>query len=316
MTRWHNKTAEGLFPILKTDSRQSIETLFGTGVEIFRPGDFLIHVGEGSLARSFELNVKNYSYFSRAAYLVSFRDVTEKIKEEAILIQQDRLASIGVLASGLAHEIGTPLGVIRGRAEMMSLIPGIPETIKMGADVITQQIDRVSQLVRGLLKLARGEENVSLQDIHLVSLLIEIQDFVRYDLNRQNIQLDISVDEHLEVRAVHSSLFQVFLNIIVNATHAIAHRRIEEPDLAGTVSITVQVQESFAVVSIADNGCGMDDNTMKKIFTPFFTTKEIGRGTGLGLAISYKIIQSWGGFIQVSSALGQGTQFQIYLPLK
>lgn len=314
MTRWHNRTAETLFPVLKDSPQHSVEALFGPGLEVFKSGEFRVTQGEASEAKSFELQVKNYTYLSRAAYLVSFRDVTEKIKQEAILIQQDRLASIGVLASGLAHEIGTPLGVVRGRAEMIATMPTTNDSVKTGAEIIMQQIDRVSQLVRGLLKLARGEESVALQEVHLVSLLAEIQDFIRYDFTKQNVQLDISVDEHLEVKAVPTSLFQVFLNLFVNATHAIGQRRQVEPNLAGVINVSAENQGDFVVVKVEDNGCGMDDATLRKLFTPFFTTKDVGSGTGLGLAMSYKIVQSWGGFIQVSTDLGHGTTFQIHLP--
>lgn len=314
---WNNSTAQQMFPDVGEFVGLSVESLLGPEFGIFQVGEGRITKGYGDNAKSFELIAKNYNFQSRAAYLVSLRDVTEKTRSEARMIQQERLASIGVMASGLAHEIGTPLGVIRGRAEIISLTPGVVDSAKVGAEIIMQQIDRVSYLVKSLLKLARGEESTALQDVHLVSLFSEINDFIHHELEKQNILMDLNVEESYEIKAVYTSLFQVFLNLLVNATHAIQEKRkrLQSPSIPGLITVTAIKNDSFLVVRISDNGCGMNDDQMKKLFTPFFTTKEIGQGTGLGLATSYKLLQSWGGFLSVSSSEETGSNFEVHLPL-
>lgn len=314
---WHNATAQQMFPDYNEFNGQAIETILGPEFAIFQVGEGRITKGYDDTAKSFELIAKNYNFLSRAAYLVSLRDVTEKTRSEARLIQQERLASIGVMASGLAHEIGTPLGVIRGRAEIIASTPGVVESARSGAETIMQQIDRVSYLVKSLLKLARGEESSVLQDVHLVSLFADIYDFIHYELEKQDIQMDLKVEESFEIKAVYTSLFQVFLNLFVNATHAIQeHRKRQKSSIPGLITVTAVKNEDYLVVRVCDNGCGMDDDEMRKLFTPFFTTKEVGQGTGLGLATSYKLLQSWGGFMSVSSALEAGSTFEVHLPLR
>lgn len=312
---WSNQTAQSQFPLLRSHESAAFEEILGAKAPVFELGEKQFAVGTGESEKWLETVTKNYNFRGRAAYLVSVRDMTEKIKSEGRLIQQDRLASIGIMASGLAHEIGTPLGIIRGRAEIISNVSEVPPSVRSGAEMIMQQIDRVSMLVRNLLKLARGESETALQKVHLNSLFSDIQDFLQHELAKAEIDLEILVPESSEVEAVYTSLFQVFLNLFVNSIHAIQERKKTSPG-RGLISVSTQQDPGYLIVKVADNGTGMNDEQIRRIFTPFYTTKEIGQGTGLGLATSYKLVQSWGGFFTVASALGVGSTFELHLPKK
>lgn len=311
---WCNQTFKEMFADFSQFEDQLVEQMLGPRFEIFRTGEAQLGRGAGDVEKRYELISKNYSFRGRAAYLVSIRDVTEKLRAEAKIIQQERLASIGVMASGLAHEIGTPLGVIRGRAEIISNSPMVDAAVKSGAETIMQQIDRVTGLVKGLLNLARGEEKAALETVHLSSLFSDIQDFLRHELEKSNIRLDIQVPNSTEVRASYTALFQVFLNLFVNAIYSIQEKNKNQP-VDGLIVVTNTQDESFLILKVADNGCGMDADQLSKIFTPFYTTKDVGQGTGLGLATSYKLVQSWGGFFRASSVQGAGATFELHLPL-
>ena len=292
---------------------QSVEALLGEAYQPFVPGEIQLKLKVGEVSRFLEVSTKHYHYLGRVAYLVNIRDITAKVQMESQILQQDRLASVGLLASGLAHEIGTPLGIMRGRAEMMMMDKSAGESVKNSSSIIVQQIDRISHLIQNLLKLARGSQSESLGPVHVLSVLSDVADFLQHEIKKKNIELDVEVLEDLEVNASSSPLFQVFLNLLVNAVHAIEERR-QIQQLGGHLKVTSRVQGEFKEIIFEDDGVGMSEDQLKKLFTPFFTTKDVGKGTGLGLATSYKIIQGWGGFISVSSTQGQGSRFTIHLP--
>lgn len=310
---WTNQTVRALFSGVETFENLLVEDLLGADFKIFKNGSFRISCGVGESKNFYDLISKNYSFNGRAAYLLSIRDVTEKLVNESRVNQQERLASVGVMASGLAHEIGTPLGVIRGRAEMIAISPACPTPLKESAEIIMQQIDRVSGLVRGLLNLARGEEIAALQDVSVKNLLLEVVVFLRHELESAKIKIDLQIDESHLVRANTNSLFQVFLNLLVNSIHAIQQVEVSRQN-QGQIRVSTRQEDDFVVIKVEDNGCGMNEEHVRKVFTPFFTTKEVGQGTGLGLATSYKIVQAWGGHFKISSTPYLGTSFEIFLP--
>lgn len=311
---WCNQTFKEMFVDVEHFEDQLVEQMLGPQFEIFRNGEAQLSIGVGDLEKRFELISKNYSFRGRTAYLVSIRDITEKLRAEATIIQQERLASIGVMASGLAHEIGTPLGVIRGRAEIIFNTASADMSVKSGAEIIMQQIDRVTGLVKGLLNLARGEEKAALKSVHLNSLFSDVQDFLRHELEKSYIRLDIQVADSVEVRASYTSLFQVFLNLFVNAIYSIQEKNKNSAN-EGRIQVTASKDDSYIIIKVTDNGCGMSAEQLRKIFTPFYTTKDVGQGTGLGLATSYKLVQFWGGFFKVSSTENVGATFELHLPI-
>lgn len=239
-------------------------------------------------------------------------DMREEKKLEQQVMHQDRLASIGVLASGLAHEIGTPLGTIRGRAELLQMAAKGNESIMSGLKVIIGQIDRVSKLIDSLLRIARSKQTVELQRIPLLPSFVDVENLLIQKLKKADIEFQIDCPEGLQVLSERSRLEQVLLNLCMNAIHAIEEKKNFTPDSAESkISITAEETEDCVFVDIRDTGCGISPKNIPSLFKPFFTTKDVGKGTGMGLAIVAKIVDEMQGTITVSSELGEGTCFRI-----
>lgn len=312
--KWCNSSAEKIFKQVPAQLLQnSVETILGKHYVPFLEDIQSLSVLAGDEMRVLEASTKPYHFRNHRAYLVTVRDVTEKSRMESKILQQERLASVGILASGLAHEIGTPMGIIRGRAEMMSMLPNTPDSISSGAQMIIQQIDRISHLIQNLLKLARGQNEESPQRVHILSLLSDVDDFLKYELKKNNIELGIEVPDGFEAVGIYNSLFQVVLNLLVNSIHAIQERKSQGDERPGQIRIWAEVQDEMNILHFTDNGCGMTEEVMRNLFTPFFSTKEVGKGTGLGLATSYKILQSWGGYLSAASQQGSGATISIHV---
>lgn len=238
------------------------------------------------------------------------------LNREAQILVQDRLASIGLLASSLAHEIGTPLGVIRGRAEYLEMQTANNPAIKKNVSIIISQIDRVTKLIRSLLELARGakakeSENILVDDVVKDVLELMNHEFKKHCINVQNEVYKLQ----LRIPSETGSLQQVLLNLIVNSIHAIVEAKVKL-NRKGPHSIRIDLKENEQewILVVKDSGCGISPSNMKNLFKPFFTLKELGIGTGLGLATSYRITQSWGGAISAKSWEGLGSEFNVFLP--
>jgi signal transduction histidine kinase len=231
----------------------------------------------------------------------------ERLRMEAQILQQDRLASIGLLASSLAHEIGTPLGVIRGRAQLIIMKPEGAHA--QNAQIILNQIDRVTKLIRSLLNLARGDGGAAVVPVRIGEVLGEVLELLGCELSRNNIVVENAVEDTAAVMAESGPLHQVFLNLLINSIHAIQSKE----DVERKIRISTDRSSLGWVVAISDSGCGISDENMKNLFKPFFTTKKAGMGTGLGLATTYRIIEGWNGRIFVKSEQGKGTTVTIQL---
>ena len=231
------------------------------------------------------------------------------------LIQSQKLAAIGQLSAGIAHEINNPLAIIRQEAEWMQLLltkkeiagPQEREELKGSLRQIVQQVDRCTEIVRNLLDFARKREPV-IQTVDVNRTVEDMTMLVEKEARYHNITIVREYDQNLP--AIYSDapqLRQVFLNLLTNAAHAIGQD--------GTITITTSPQGNGSVhIMISDTGCGIPPEDLKKIFDPFFTTKAEGKGTGLGLSICHGIIRRLGGEIGVQSTVGQGATFTIVLP--
>jgi signal transduction histidine kinase len=245
---------------------------------------------------------------------VARRDLLLETERTLDLEQQLRhsatLAVAGRLASGLAHEVGTPLNIISGRAEFLlqSLPVGDPRRDEL--QVIVDQIDRISAMIRSLLDTVRpGKPDI--QPVHLESVLERLLLLLSHTARRHGVSLDVAVDQALPpVRADHNQLQQVLINVLMNA--------FEAARPSGHVSITAEPHErggSRGVqVAVSDTGPGIPASMLARVFEPFFSTKPPGEGTGLGLPISRDILRGLGGDIRVESAVDAGTTFFIWLP--
>ena len=230
----------------------------------------------------------------------------ERLLEQQ-LAQTGKLAALGELAAGVAHEINNPLFAILGLTEF--LIKEVDPESKMRSrlDLIQQTGNEIKEIVRSLLDFAREDADeryvVALDDV-----VRQTVDLVRRTNAHKGVQVVDVYDAHgAEVLASPNQLKQIFLNLIGNARQAM-------PD-GGTVTIEVSVESGFAVATVTDTGPGIDPVTLTRIFEPFFTTRRATGGTGLGLSVSLGIAEAHGGRLTVESAPGCGAAFTLRLPL-
>jgi PAS domain S-box-containing protein len=234
-------------------------------------------------------------------------DITEQKRLAQEMARSERLALAGQLASGLAHEIGTPLNVIAGTAEF--LLGEFPAADPRRADmeIISQESHRVANLVRRLLGLVRERSELpSAVDIH--DLLDHTLRLLEYRFQQEHITVMKHYAADLPaVLGIQPEMEQILLNLLVNAWHAMAG--------GGTLTLTTVHRDAAAVITIADTGCGIPEEHISRLFEPFFTTKAAAQGTGLGLAVVHQLITRHGGHIDIASQVQHGTTVTLTLPL-
>ncbi len=234
------------------------------------------------------------------------KDIT-KVKELEKQIQHsDKLALIGQIAAGIAHEIGTPLNVISGNAEYIMMEMGEDNPYKEELETIISQAERIANLIKQLLEFARPRKpNYTKVDVNRE--LLHVVELLKHQFEKANIKLNLNLSENIPtIYADCSQIHQVFLNIIVNAIHAINEN--------GLIEIETFSRDGYVNIKFKDNGIGILPEHLDRIFEPFFTTKEAGKGTGLGLAVSKRIVDEHNGKIEVESTPGVGTTFTIKFP--
>ncbi|OQX55807.1 MAG: hypothetical protein B5M54_01105 [Candidatus Aminicenantes bacterium 4484_214] len=239
--------------------------------------------------------------------VIVFEDVTEKMSLQQQLLTSEKLASIGLLSAGVAHEINTPLTGISSYVQILNKKLN-DSSYQPILQKIENQTERVARIVKNLLNFARNPESSAFQVVNLKESLEEILSLIDYKLKKMNINLQLNLKEIPPIWGQQERLQQVFINIILNALDAMPQ--------GGTLSISLEQRNTQAIIGIKDTGTGIKPQHLPHIFDPFFTTKGIGKGTGLGLSISYAIVKEHGGQIKVESEAGQGTCFTIYLPFR
>jgi PAS domain S-box-containing protein len=245
-----------------------------------------------------------------------FRDDTERKEAEAQLLVSDRMASIGTLAAGVAHEINNPLAAVMTNIELAA--GEIVEPIAKGSvkPVVEAELkdaleaaERVRLIVRDLKLFGRGdEENRGPVDVRAV---LDSTLRIAWNEVKHRARLMRDYGPVPMVEANEARLGQVFLNLIVNATQAIPEGRADSNEISVR---TRQDEQGKVIVAVEDTGCGIPEEAVRRIFTPFFTTKPVGVGSGLGLSICHRIITGFGGEISFETKVGVGTRFQIVLP--
>lgn len=239
------------------------------------------------------------------------RDLTETKQLQAQLFQSDKLASLGVLAGGIAHEIRNPLGVSSAAAQLFLERPDDPQLLEECAQKIHSGIQRASEIIERLLQFARPTTRRS-EPTNINQILEEALDLTSKQLVHQHIS--VQKEFHGAVPLINADgklLKQVFLNIILNASNAMSGGG----RLWIKTSVEKKQQPHQIEITFKDSGPGIPKEDMDKVFDPFFTTMPVGEGTGLGLSICYGIIKEHGGTIRVESNLGRGSVFIITLPL-
>lgn len=225
---------------------------------------------------------------------------------EARAQRAEQFASAATLISGLAHEIGTPMGVIRGHAEALGgAVEGERATWRL--NMILEQIDRITGIIHALLNMARPRESLHIA-VNLGDILEATLAFLTEKLKRRRVTVAKVFERVPEINADPEKLQQVFLNLLLNAIDAMPE--------GGVLSITIERDGAVVVVRIADSGTGISSEQLARIFEPFYTTKPAGRGSGLGLVVAKGIVEEHGGSIDVNSEAGGGAEFSIRFPVE
>jgi PAS domain S-box-containing protein len=329
--------------------KKALQRIMGRG----EPAVFedLRYSGNG---KSLVLNLKGYPLRGaggvvEGAVLIC-EDVTAERRLMTKLVESEKLASVGRLAAGVAHEINNPLGLISGYVEIMKTKEGLDEDEAGSLEIVLEEVDRIARIVKNLLAFARppspGVETCCINDVvkRLFALLGR-----RAHLG--GVTLDADLEEPMpDVHAPGGEIEQVFLNIMMNSIEAMpsggtlrvtstvrtgpvdirngsgvhggkkgqveAAQTPPDYDSVGTTRSSEGHRETDAWVEVvfSDTGLGIPEENLGRIFDPFFTTKEVGKGSGLGLSVSYGIVKKYGGSINVSSRPGAGTTFTVYLP--
>lgn len=261
--------------------------------------------------RDLTLNISLAALQSKTAEiegsLVAIEDVTDRVSLEEQLQQSDKLSSIGLLAAGVAHEVNTPLAGISSYSQM--LMQQIPETDprRQLLEKIHRQTSRASSIVNNLLNFSRVSDS-RYTPVDLNRVIDDTIQLLEAQLRNTEIEVVRRYADDLPLAPGDApKLQQVLMNLILNARDAMPR--------GGRLEISTESDDDAVVINIRDTGLGIAPEHLAKIYDPFFTTKQIGKGTGLGLAVSYGIIRDHGGHITVESKLGEGTFFQITLPL-
>ncbi len=233
-------------------------------------------------------------------------DMTQQRALEDQLRKTERLAELGTLASGMAHEIGTPMNVILGRAELL-MRKAKDQSTKQGLETIVTQVERITKIMNQLLSFARKrpseQRGIDLENVIEIVLEMLLEKFKNY---RIHVVKDYATDLP-QVLADPDHISQVLLNLMLNACQAMPE--------GGTLTLTLRSKGNMIELGLQDTGLGIPQDQITKIFDPFFTTKPVGEGTGLGLTVVHGIIQEHNGTIRVNSLPNQGTTFTISLPV-
>lgn len=228
----------------------------------------------------------------------------------AQLVQSGKMAAVGQLAAGVAHEVNNPLQIILSRVQLLMLRHQAQDGLVKDLRLIESNVKRISRIIRSLLDFARhnsGEEEH--KDIDLVYLVNQTLNLMHHLLEKGRIdaQIHVDADERSRIAGNTGEMEQVFLNLIINALQAM-------PDDGGELDIGIDRTEEQVIVRVQDTGEGIPEENLPRIFDPFFTTREETGGTGLGLSIIFGIVEKHNGRIEVDSDLGQGTTFTLTFP--
>ena len=241
------------------------------------------------------------------------------------IIRAEKLASVGRLSAGIAHEIGNPIGIVMGYLELLQQ-KDIPAAEKKEYIHRTEaEIERINTIIRQLLEISRPS-NVGLKAVSVHDLIDDIAEVLNVQPLMSNIELECRLEaQNDKIMADSNQLRQVFLNLIINAADAVSAegkanngKLLIQSSLVGETPEPSQDQQDHQAhlqIMFIDNGPGISEENIANIFDPFYTTKEPGKGTGLGLSVSFMIIEGFGGKMTVSSKIGEGTTMTLLLPV-
>lgn len=256
-----------------------------------------------------EINIRistyplNYEDKNKGLVMI-IEDITELRKIKSEMQRNDKLASIGQLSAGIAHEIRNPLAIIKMIANTMQKEIGNNQELRQELQVIDEEVERANSVIKSLLKFSKtNKPEKKMESVN--QILYDVLVIVNQYLYQHSITVNFAENEIPTILCDKNQLIQAFINLILNAIDAMPQ--------GGSIDITTINKGKSIIINMRDSGIGIDETIIEKIFDPFFTTKE--EGTGLGLAIVYRIIEEHEGSITVTSKPGQGTCFEIKLPV-
>ena len=292
----------GFVEVLRAGRRESPE-----GAAFYRVPLVTRHDGARPLLVNVATTPLRDSDGAIAGTIVIIEDISARVQLEEQLQISEKMASIGLLAAGVAHEVNTPLTGISSFTQMLlqGAEPDDPRTKVL--EKIERQTFRAAKIVNGLLNLARPAQTDS-GAVDVNAVINDVLALLEHQFRTGRIQVrkELSTTPLL-VQGIEYKLQQVFLNLFLNARDAMPR--------GGWLTVATKDHDAGAAIDIADTGSGIPPDHLSRIYDPFFTTKDIGKGTGLGLSITYGIVQEHGGTIACESSLGQGTRFSLALPL-
>jgi PAS domain S-box-containing protein len=292
----------GFFEVLRSARRESTE-----GGAFYRVPLATRHEPSRRLLVNVATTPLRESDGAVAGTIVIIEDISSRVQLEEQLQISEKMASIGLLAAGVAHEVNTPLTGISSFTQMLlqGAPPDDPKTKVL--EKIERQTFRAAKIVNGLLNLARPAQTDA-GPVEMNAVVNDVLSLLEHQLRTGRIQVRKELTPVAALaQGIEYKLQQVFLNLFLNARDAMPR--------GGWLTIVTRVDGENAVVEIADTGSGIPPDQMSRIYDPFFTTKDLGKGTGLGLSITYGIVQEHGGTITCDSSVGQGTRFTLTLPL-
>ena len=279
------------------------------------------HYRKGRNPFHVNINIRRAHYGDIDVMIASTTDITETIEKETQLIQAGKMATLGTMAAGMAHELNQPLNVIQVCADyflkMTQKKATIPDEdlISISQD-ISRNIRRATEIIRHMRDFARQSEVVRSR-VCINDPIRDVFKVLGHQIKAHQIELTLSLNPDIGfILADHNRLEQVFVNLVSNAIDALDEKEtnIQSASFAKRIHIHTSRDGDRVTVRVQDNGIGMSKDTQKRIFEPFFTTKKIGKGTGLGVSISYGIIRDYDGVIHTESTPGQGTTFTLSFP--
>ncbi len=262
------------------------------------------------------IHVCGARYMEKYALIATTTDVTESVQRETQLIQASKLATLGEMAAGIAHELNQPLNVMKiGSDFLKEVVRGgkkiRDEELNTVAEEISSQVDRASGIIKHMRDFVRiADKKPGKADIN--KPIRDVFKIIGEQLRLRQIELELDLDENLPpIMADSNRLEQVFINLVTNARNAMEDKMSGPTKL---LKIRSFINNGDVTVTVSDTGIGIPEDIIDRIFEPFFTTKEAGKGTGLGLSISYGIIKDYGGTIRVETEVGTGTTFELRFP--
>jgi histidine kinase len=271
--------------------------------------------------RYVDIRISPSQYTDQRVLLVTISDVTKRLEAEQQLIQASKMATLGEMATGVAHELNQPLSVIKTASNFFMRKLRKQEPIRDGilmtmSEEIDSHVERATKIINHMRQFGR-KTDPNLEPVSLNDVLERAFEIFSQQLKVRGIEVAWRTDPHLPpIMGNPSRLEQVIINLLINARDAIEERSAQAPDSgAHQIALVTTSDAKTVTLSVCDTGTGIPDGMRGKVFEPFFTTKKVGKGTGLGLSISYGILKECGGSIEVTDNPGGGACFHLHFPL-